>query len=263
MHQPESVPVAMVTGAARGIGAATVHHLAHQGYRVLALDSCEGTIAPYPLPSPEDLAAVAEPFGDRVRCAIVDVRDRGALDLATSAAVKEWGRLDVAVAAAAVIRGGHPLWSTPDTDLDDLIDIDVKGVWNTAAVTVPHMLAGPDPSRCRFVAVASTAGSTGMFRLAAYNVAKHGVVGLIRGLAADLAGTGVTVCAVSPGATDTTMLAATASLYDVTVSDLVSHQSLGRVLTTGELAATIGFACSEAGAVLNGSVVAADGGFRG
>lgn len=252
--------VAVVTGAARGIGAASVRHLADDGYRVLAIDSCEGSRLPYPLPGPDELDAVVRPYGSQVRAAVADVRDRAALATLVEGAVREWGRVDVAVAAAAVIRGGAPLWETSDSDLDVLLGVDVRGVWNTAAACLPTMLHGPDPSRCRFVAVASTAGEAGMFRLAAYNVAKHGVIGLVRGLAADLVGTGVTACAVSPGSTDTEMLRATADLYGVSTADLANHQRLKRLLTPDEIAATIAFACSEAGAALNGSVVRADGG---
>lgn len=255
--------VALVTGAARGIGAATVRHLANQGYRVLAIDAVEGTSTPYPMPKPADLHEVVAPFGEQARAAVVDVRDRDLLTKTIEDAVSEWGRLDVAVAAAAVIRGGATLWETPIADLTEMLDVDVRGVWNTAAAAIPLMLAGPEPSRCRFVAVASAAGQTGMFHLAGYNVAKHGVIGLVRGLAADLAGTGVTACAVSPGSTDTPMLAATADLYSVSTDELVARQSLRRVLSPTELAATIAFACSEAGAVLHGSVVSADGGFAG
>lgn len=253
--------VALVTGAARGIGAATVRHLANQGYRVLAVDAAQGTQRPYPMPTPEDLDEVVGPYGSRARAAVVDVRDRDLLAKVVHEAVEEWGHLDVAVAAAAIIRGGQPLWETDEDDLTEMLDIDIRGVWNTAAVAIPLMLNGPEPSRCRFVAVASAAGHTGMFHLAGYNVAKHGVIGLVRGLAADLAGTGVTACAVSPGSTDTPMLTATADLYDVSTAELVSRQALRRVLSPSELAATIAFACSEAGAVLHGSVVSADGGF--
>lgn len=255
--------VAVVTGAARGIGAATVRHLAHEGYRILAIDSADGSRAPYAMPRRADLNRVVAPFGDQVKAAVVDVRDRDQLAKIIQGTADEWGRLDVAVAAAAVIRGGSALWETRDDELVEMFEVNVRGVWNTAAVTIPLMLDGPEPSRCRFVAVASAAGRTGMFHLAGYNVAKHGVIGLVRGLAADLTRTGVTACAVSPGSTETPMLAATANLYGVSPDELVSRQSLGRVLTPEELAATIAFACSEAGAVLNGSVVNADGGFVG
>jgi SDR family mycofactocin-dependent oxidoreductase len=253
--------VALVTGAARGIGAATVHRLVQDGYHVLALDECAGTSTPYPLPTRADLDAVAAAHPDHVLACQADVRDAGALAAAVSQAVRTWGRLDVAVAAAAVIRGGRPLWESDPAELDLLWDVDVRGVWNTAAAAVPAMLAGPDPHGCRFVAVASAAGSTGLFRLAAYTTVKHAVVGLVKGLAADLVGTGVTAAAVSPGSTRTPMLDATAALYDAPVDDLVAHQGIQRVIEPAEIAATIALCCSLEGAVLNGSVVHADGGF--
>ena len=259
--------VALVTGAARGIGAATVDRLAREGYAVLALDACAGPDAgpghaAYALPEVGDLERVAAPHPE-VEPVVADVRDRTALERAVARAVERWGRLDVAVACAGVVAGGRPLWETPEAELDLLWDVDAKGVWHTAAAAVPAMLAGPDPAGARFVAVASAAASHGLFRMAAYNAAKHAVVGIVRGLAADLVGTGVTAVAVSPGSTDTAMLRATAELYDATTDDLVAHQLLRRALRPEELAATIAFCCSPAGAALNGSVVGADGGFGG
>ncbi|RYU13459.1 mycofactocin-coupled SDR family oxidoreductase [Nocardioides iriomotensis] len=258
------MPVALVTGAARGIGAATVAALADDGYQVVALDACagdDGTVG-YPLASRQDLDAVVEPYGDRVLPWVADVRDAAAVHAAVDAAVARWGRLDAAVAAAAVIAGGRPLWETPARDLDLLWDVDLRGVWHTAAAAVPAMLAGPDPGRGRFVAVASAAGSRGLYALSAYTVVKHAVVGLVRGLAADLVGTGVTAVAVSPGATDTAMLAATAGLYGIDdPAALAGHQLLREPLTPAEVAATIRHCCGPEGRVLNGSVVAADGGF--
>ena len=252
----------MVTGAARGIGAATVHRLAAQGYAVVAVDWCAGPDAPpYPMPFAADLEAVAAAHPS-VATVVADVRDHAALDRAVQTALERWGRLDVAVAAAAVIAGGKPLWETPTDLLDLLWQIDVHGVWNTAAAAIPAMLAGPDPSGCRFVAVASAAGHHGLHHLAAYNVAKHAVVGLIRGLAADLVGTGVTAVAVSPGSTRTAMLEHSVTLYpDASVNDLIAHQLLRRALDPDEIAAAIAFCASPEGAVLNGSVVNADGGF--
>jgi len=239
------VRVALVTGAAGGIGSATVRTLAAQGYRVIGFDVRD--------------AAAAE---DGVHV-VGDVCEREELQGAVDLALERWGRLDAVVAAAAVIAGGQPLWETPDDQLQELWDVDVRGVWNTAAVAVPAMLAGPAPSGCRFVAVASAAASYGLFHLAGYNAAKHAVVGLVRGLAADLVSTGVTAVAVSPGSTNTLMLEATAELYGL--SDPIafaSNQLLRRVLDPDEVAATIAFCCSVEGAALNGSVVNADGGFR-
>ncbi len=257
--------VALVTGAARGIGAATVARLAADGCAVVALDACAGPRpgpgdAPYDLPTRADLEAVAAPWSHVVPV-VADVRDPAALRQAVDRCVAEWGRLDVAVAAAAVVVGGRPLWETDPAELDLLWDVDVKGVWHTAAAAVPAMLAGPDPSGCRIVAVASAAGSHGLHRLAGYTAVKHAVVGLVRGLAADLVGTGVTAVAVSPGSTRTAMLEETARIYGTTTADLVSHQLLGRVIEPEEVAATIAFCAGPAGAVLHGSVVAADGGF--
>jgi SDR family mycofactocin-dependent oxidoreductase len=256
--------VALVTGAARGIGAATVRALCAQDYRVIAVDSCDQSAdLPYPLASRADLEAVVAVSPAHVVPIVADVRDRDALAAAATLAVERFGRLDVAVAAAAVIAGGRSQWETPDEQLLMLLDVDLVGVWNTAAVTVPHMLAGPDPSGCRFVAVASAAGERGLFGLTAYNAAKHGVLGLVRGLAEDLVGTGVTAVAVAPGSTRTDMLAATAQLYNLdSVESFAQSALIHRLLEPDEVAAAIAFCCSAEAAALNGSVIRADGGFR-
>ena len=259
--------VALVTGAARGIGAATVAELCTQGYAVTALDICSGGhVAPgvgYPMATPDDLRALVNRFPDQVLPVQADVRDREALESAVNATLVRFGRLDAVVAAAGVVVGGLSQWETPDEHLETLFDINVRGVWNTAAVTVPVMLGGPTPGECRFVAVASAAGERGLFKLAGYVASKHAVIGIVRGLSADLVGTGVAAIAVAPGSTDTPMLAATADLYDTTPQDLAAHQGIRRLLDPAEIAATIALCCSPAGAALNGSVVRADGGFGG
>ncbi|MGW2520590.1 mycofactocin-coupled SDR family oxidoreductase [Streptomyces sp. NPDC001617] len=262
--------VALVTGAARGIGAATVRALCAQGYAVLALDSCAGNGpdrgpgVSYALATREELEKLAAEHPDQVRIEISDVRDRRALEQAAATAVETFGRLDAAVAAAAVITGGQPLWETPEADLRTLFEIDVLGVWNTAAACVPHFLAGPAPSGCRFVAVASAAGTRGLFHLSGYGAAKHAVVGLVRGLAADLVNTGVTAVAVSPGSTRTAMLQATAALYGLDDVDAFTDSQLqGRLIEPDEVASLIAYCCSLHGGVANGSVMSAEGGFRG
>ena len=258
--------VALVTGAARGIGAATVVELCRQGYAVTALDSCAGANVPpgvgYPMAESEDLGELARGFPDQVLAIEVDVRDRQALDSAVSKTLARFGRLDAVVAAAGVMVGGQRQWETPDEHLRTLIDINVLGVWNTAAATIPTMLAGDAPDRCRFVAIASAAGERGLFNLCGYSASKHAVIGIVRGLAADLVGTGVTVVAIAPGSTRTLMLEATADLYDTTPLEMASHQAIRRLIEPEEIATLTALCCSPASAALNGSVVQADGGFR-
>lgn len=258
---------ALVTGAARGIGAASVRALLEQGYSVTAVDSGAGVDTPpgvgYPLASREELSALAESCPERVLAVPVDVRDLAALRSAVGSTLERFGRLDAVVAAAGVIIGGQRQWETPAEHLRTLMDVNVLGVWNTAAATVPVMLAGPEPSGCRFVAVASAAGESGLFQLTGYTASKHAVVGIVRGLAADLVGTGVTAVAVAPGSTRTAMLDATADLYATSAEQLAQHQGIRRLIEPKEMAEVIALCCSPAGAILNGSVVRADGGFSG
>ena len=259
--------VALVTGAARGIGAATVRELLRLGYAVTALDVCTGGDVPagvgYPLATPDDLRRVAELDPDRVLAVECDVRDREALELAVNATLVRFGRLDAVVAAAGVVVGGLLQWETPDEHLTTLLEVNVLGVWNTATATIPVLLNMPAPTEGRFVAIASAAGERGLYKLTGYTASKHAVIGIVRGLAADLVGTGVTAVAVAPGSTDTAMLAATADLYNATPAELADRQGIRRLLAPEEIAATIALCCSPAGAALNGSVVRADGGFGG
>ncbi len=254
-------PVALVTGAARGIGAAVVRRLLGRGYVVHALDSCAGDAGAttYPLASTADLEAVVALDPARVLPVVADVRDVDALHRVADQVVVRSGSLDVVVAGAAVMAGGAPLWETDPADLRLLWETDALGVWNTAHATVPHLLASSRSPT--FVGVASAAGERGLWHLAAYCMAKHAVIGVVRGLAADLRGTAVTACAVSPGSTDTAMLAATAEVYGVDVATLARSQTAGRPLDPDEVAAVVEFGCT-AGTVVHGSVLHADGGFE-
>lgn len=255
--------VAVVTGAARGIGAAVVHRLAADGWRVAALDSCSDNPAvPYPMGTTTQLRAVAAAHPDLVRTYVADVRDADALVRVIESTVEQWGGLDAAVACAAVIAGGQPLWETGDADWEALFDVDVRGTWNLVRAAVPALLARPEPRQGRFVAVASSAAHRGLYHLGAYGAAKHAVAGLVRGLAADLRGTGVTASTVSPGSTRTDMLRATAALYGIEdVEHFASAQQLERLLEPGEVAATIAWLCSVDAAAITGSAVRVDGGF--
>ncbi|MFF6995246.1 mycofactocin-coupled SDR family oxidoreductase [Streptomyces sp. NPDC008313] len=255
--------VAVVTGAARGIGAAVVGRLAHEGWRVVAVDVCADLPeAGYPLGTREQLAALAAAWPGAVLDVVADVRDAGALSAAVALAEREFGGLDAAVAAAAVIAGGRPLWESGDDEWEALFGIGVRGVANLARAGVPALLRRPRPRSGRFVALASAAAHRGLWRLAGYGAAKHAVVGLVRGLAADLRDTGITATAVSPGSTRTGMLDASAALYGLTdVEEFARHQPVGRLLRPEEVAAAVCWLCGEESSALTGTVVHADGGF--
>ncbi|SBT90295.1 SDR family mycofactocin-dependent oxidoreductase [Streptomyces sp. DI166] len=254
--------VAVVTGAARGIGAATVRRLAGSGWAVVAVDRCaDDPEVPYPLAEPGQLDALAEEF-ELVRAVRADVRDEQALSTAVDLAEREFGGLDAAVAGAAVILGGAPVWEQTDAQWRTLLDVDVLGVAHLARTAVPALLRRPEPRSGRFVALASAAAHRGLWRLGAYCAAKHAVVGLVRGLACDLRGTGVNALAVSPGSTRTAMLRATAGLYGLTdVDTLADRQLTERPLEPEEVAAVVAWACSADSVSVTGSVLHADGGF--
>ncbi|NIJ13739.1 SDR family mycofactocin-dependent oxidoreductase [Saccharomonospora amisosensis] len=255
--------VALVTGAGRGIGAAVVHRMARSGWRVVATDRCtDDRRVPYPLASREQLAAVAAQHPETVVDAVADVQDLDALRRAVDLARERFGGLDAAVAGAGLIAGGKPLWETGEAEWDALFSVGVNGVANLARAAVPALLERPRPRNGRFVALASAAAHHGLWHLAGYNAAKHAVVGLVKGLANDLRGTGVCATAVSPGSTRTDMLAATARLYDLDeVEEFATHQLVDRLLDADEVAAAVCFLCSPESSAITGTVVHADGGF--
>ena len=232
--------VALVTGAARGIGAATVAALAADGWRVVAVDRCADDPAlPYPLGTRAELdrvVASACAAGGR-DCAVAvqaDTRDAGALTAAVAVAEDHWDGLDAAVAAAGVIAGGVPAWQVPPDQERAVLDIDLGGVLTLARVAVPALLRRPQPRHGRFLAVASAAATRGLPMLAAYCAAKAGVAGFIRALAAELSGTGITANAVSPGSTATPILDESARLYDLPdAAAFAAQQPLGRLTAAG------------------------------
>lgn len=257
--------VAVVTGAAGGIGLAIVEELCTREYVVEAIDTSNEHVSEGPSTADvgglKALEELAGRFPGQIRAHDLEVTDQDGLRKICEQAAVEHGRVDACVAAAAIIEGGNALWEMSPDQFNDLCEVNIAGVWNAIAAVIPVMLSNAAPQDCRFVAIASAAAHRGHFGLAAYGATKHAVVGLIEGLAADLVGTGITAVAVSPGATRTPMLERTATLYGVeNIEDFRQSNHLRRILEPEEIAKTVAFCCSPDAGILNGSVVEATGG---
>ena len=251
--------VALVTGAARGIGAATVRGLADAGWAVVATDRCTDDVRlPYSMGTREELFALES---DRVVALVADTCSTSELEKAVALAEERFGGLDAAVAVAGVIAGGMPLWEQSADELEAVLDVNLRGVITLARVTVPALLRQPTPRSGRFVAVSSAASTRGLPMLAAYCAAKAGVNGLIRGLAAELRGTGVTASCVSPGSTRTRVLEESARLYNlIDAEQFAAQQPLERLLEPAEVAAALVWLASAASSGVTGADFAVDGG---
>jgi SDR family mycofactocin-dependent oxidoreductase len=263
--------VAVVTGAARGIGAATVHGLAAAGWSVVAVDrGSDDPRLPYPMGTEDQLretvrSAPAPPDADRTPGRVVahlaDATDETALAGAVALAEDRFGGLDGMVVVAGVIAGGVPLWEMPADELEAVLGVDLGGPIAAARVGIPALLRRPAPRSGRFLAVASVAATRGMPMIAAYGAAKAGVAGLIRGLAAELADSGVTANAVSPGSTATDLLVESARLYGLEdTGPLAEHQSFLRLLSAEEVAAALVWLAGPDSSGVTGAVIPVDGG---
>ncbi|MGH2915211.1 MAG: mycofactocin-coupled SDR family oxidoreductase [Solirubrobacteraceae bacterium] len=259
--------VAIVTGAARGIGAATVHALTAAGWSVIALDRCtDDARLPYGLGTEDEL-------DDTVRRARSQARGAASIealvgDAASPAdmlraveAARACGGLHAVICAAGAIAGGVPLWEMDAEQLDAVLYANLRSALVCARVGIPALLERPQPRSWRFIAVASAAATRGLPMLAAYCAAKAGVAGLVRALAVELRGTGVTANAVSPGSTETPILDQTARLYGLSGAvEFAAQQPIERLIEPAEIAAAIVWLASEATGAVTGATLPVDGG---
>jgi (+)-trans-carveol dehydrogenase len=199
--------VAFITGAARGQGRAEAVRLAQEGADIIAVDICEQIpTAGYAMSSPEDLeetVRLVEAEDRRIFARQGDTRDITRLREVVDAGVAEFGRLDFAVANAGISSWG-PAVEIEEDEWDDVVDTNLKGVWNTCKVAVPHIQAHGEGGA--LVLTSSAAGLHAYANLAHYASAKHGVVGLMRVLGVELGPERIRVNTIHPTTVNTPML---------------------------------------------------------
>ena len=197
--------VAFITGAARGQGRSHAIRLAEEGADIIAVDICRdyGTV-PYPMATEADLAETVkavEALDRRIVAAQADVRDAAALRAAVDDGVAQLGRLDIVSANAGICT--VQAWDEVSPAVwQDTLDTNLTGVWNTMVVSVPHLIAAGGGS---IICTSSTAGIKGLPYLAPYVAAKHGMVGIARTMANELARHHIRVNTVHPTGVDTPM----------------------------------------------------------
>jgi SDR family mycofactocin-dependent oxidoreductase len=197
--------VVFITGAAHGMGRAHALAFAREGARLVLCDACrQYETVPYPLARPEELAELAgeiEGMGCEVLAAQADVTNLAEMQALAERARRELGPIDIVVANAGLYSFALS-WEMSEAQWDETVNVDLKGVWITCKVAIPHML---ERRSGKIICISSTAGFKGMHALAHYVAAKHGVIGLVKTLAIELAPYNINVNAICPTSVDTSM----------------------------------------------------------
>lgn len=212
--------VAFVTGAARGQGRSHAIRLAQEGADIIAVDICKQIESVgYPLSSPDDLAETVrqvEALDRRIVAHEADVRDGAAIKGALDDGVAQLGRLDIVCANAGIATYG-PVEEMSDETWHDTIDVNLSGVFKTVRAAIPHLKQNENGGA--IVLTSSAAGLMAIANAAHYVSAKHGLVGLMKALAIELAPFGIRVNSIHPTAVNTDMIHNRAT-YDMFRPDL-------------------------------------------
>ncbi|MFC8043801.1 mycofactocin-coupled SDR family oxidoreductase [Nocardia sp. NPDC057353] len=199
--------VAFITGAARGQGRSHAVRLAQEGADIIALDVCKQLDnVPFPMPTAEDLAETADlvkAAGGRVVTIEADVRDYDAVKAGLDGAVEQLGKLDIVIANAGLANEGGALVEMREDLWDDMIGVNLTGVWKSVKAAIPHLQANGSGS---IVLTSSVGGLKAYPNVGHYVAAKHGIVGLMRTFAVELGYQNIRCNSVHPTHVSTDML---------------------------------------------------------
>jgi (+)-trans-carveol dehydrogenase len=198
--------VAFITGAARGQGRSHAVLLAENGADIVALDACtQLNASPFPLATPEDLEEtrrLVEATGRRCLTIRADVRDSAAMEAAARNALETFGKVDIILGNAGIMPIGCT-WEQTEEEFRDTLDVNITGVWNTCRFLIPSMI---ERRSGKIVVTGSTCAFKGFPNLGSYVASKHGVNGLMRTLAVELAPYRIRVNSVNPTVVKTDMV---------------------------------------------------------
>jgi NAD(P)-dependent dehydrogenase (short-subunit alcohol dehydrogenase family) len=245
--------VAWVTGAAKGMGQRHAERLAEAGAAVGCLDVDEEGIAA--------VVAAIESQGGRALAIPTDIGDWDSMSSAAAQLEESFGAADIVVANAAIMMEPIHLEETSIELWRRIVDVDLNGAFITAKAAVPQLRKGEGGS---LVMISSVSGICGHPRFAAYNAAKHGVIGLTRTLANELGREGVRVNAVCPGWVDTPMLDDEAANLGMSREEAVemwaTQHLIPRLVQTDEISDAVLWLASDASAMVTGATLPVDGG---